>query len=545
MIANLFTQANAQLQGGQFEMVLATSRKILEISSKVPEAYVLQGIAQAKLGKADEARKLMRHAISLNDKNPQTWFNYARLCIDVNKPDYDDEAMGSLGKAIELQPDNITAYYNRGMLAQRMGRYAQAVEDYRKVIAIDPKAPADVWRYLGLCLKEIGKHAEAREVLLQSCMNHPNDARARMDYAALLREQGDEKAANAAYSEVAAQNPKQTLAHYNMSRTMRYTASHPHITQMESLLGGAQTGDAILLHFALGKAYEDVGDYDASFAHYEKGNALKRKGTDFNLTHIRGFFQNIVTLAEEALKLDVLPKTIPDRTPLFIVGMPRCGSTLVESMLAAHPMVSAMGEASYLRQAIEATMPYPKGLKDYSTEHAKKIYDRYHIGMRQHPFAEVMVDKMLSNFAFIPIIRLTFPYAKIIHCTRGPMDTCFSIYKHLFFASQPFAYDLREIGEYYKLYQDMMEAWHRLMPGVIHDVAYEDVVRDLPNAARGILDYAMLPWDENCLKFYEQKRSVQTASAGQVNQPLYTSAIDSWKRYERHLTPLIEALQRP
>jgi len=234
----------------------------------------------------------------------------------------------------------------------------------------------------------------------------------------------------------------------------------------------------------------------------------------------------------------------PSADSIFIVGMPRSGTTLVEQVLASHPEVFAAGEVMNFREAMEAVAAFPEAMPSLTAEQLREIGARYAKSMRAlAPTAERITDKMPSNFRFVGLIHLALPNARIIHVRRDPIDTCLSCYSKIFTGDQPFSYDLGELGRFYRAYEALMAHWRRVLPeGAMIEVQYEELVADFEKQARRIVDYCGLAWDERCLAFHETKRPVLTASAVQVRQPLYRSAVGKWRPYAALLAPLLDAL---
>jgi hypothetical protein len=318
------------------------------------------------------------------------------------------------------------------------------------------------------------------------------------------------------------------------------------------------SGDAAeeeILEFALGKAWMDAGDAERAFSHLSKGNRLKRATLDYDgRAEIEGL-ATIPSGVRALTEVSVGPGFSSD-LPVFVVGMPRSGTTLVEQILASHPDVHGAGELAVFPQVMAAALE-AAGLSPPNGEtgrirldpHAR--FDPARLGRayvdRVAPMAAGkprLVDKLPGNFANAGLISLALPAARIIHCLRDPVDTCLSCYTHRFVGEQPFTYDLVELGQYYRAYSALMDHWRATLPPErFHEVRYEDVVADLEGQARRMVAFCGLDWDPACLRFYETSRSVRTASLNQVRRPLYRSSQGRWRAYEAQLRPLIEALQ--
>ncbi len=300
--------------------------------------------------------------------------------------------------------------------------------------------------------------------------------------------------------------------------------------------------------FALGKAWEDIGDYDRAFACFAAGNREKRATFHYAIEEDRRFF---AAIERHCVSLPSPVAGDPEPVPIFIVGMPRSGTSLVEQILACHPQVTALGEQEVVRQVIDGPYAdktgrrYPNGIGtadgDLFAELGRQCCRRYR---ELAPDASYITDKLPHNFLYIGVITRMLPNARIIHCRRQPLDTCLSCYKNDFAMLHRWAYDLSEIGEYWLLYDRLMAHWRRILGESLFEIDYEELVSDLEGAGRRLLAHCGLDWDARCLDFHRCPRPVSTASAVQVRRPLYTSSIGLWRRYAAHLAPLQEVLAR-
>jgi len=301
----------------------------------------------------------------------------------------------------------------------------------------------------------------------------------------------------------------------------------------------------------LGKAWEDLHDYDRSFAYYAEANRIRRGDWPFDMDHERNYGEEIKQLFNASFFAEQPVNQASGEDLIFIVGMPRCGSTLLAQILATLPNVIDSGETDLLRETtgrLTSGNIHQLDLATLKNRPIDKIIDaaEQYKGAMQHLFGESehYVDKALPNFWLIGVIRTLFPKAKIIHCTRDPRDTCFSIFSNLFQgAAFNYAYSLQEIGEYYRIYLDLAEHWRKVLPSYTYlEISYESLISDQESQSRQLVDFCNLEWSDECLSFYKSKQAVQTSSLAQVRQPIYNSSIGRWKRYEKHLQPLIDAL---
>jgi hypothetical protein len=325
---------------------------------------------------------------------------------------------------------------------------------------------------------------------------------------------------------------------------------------MEELRAGSaplSDTDRLQLDFAQAKAYADLKDHKRSFERLLSGNALKRAKIHYDEAAALGLFDRIeAVFSAKLLREKEKPGGgDPSSVPIFVLGMPRSGTTLVEQILASHPQVHGAGELKTFNDVVlevrgpgGQTIPYPDFVPGLDARALGQIGARYLAEIKKlAPDAPHITDKMPSNYYFAGLIHLALPHARIVHTVRDPVDTCISCFSKLFTAEQNHTYDLAELGRYHRRYQKLMEHWRRVLPpGRILDVRYEEVVGDLEGQARRILAHCGLPWDARCLSFHATDRPVRTASASQVRQPIYNSAVGRWRVYEEFLGPLLAAL---
>jgi Sulfotransferase family len=332
---------------------------------------------------------------------------------------------------------------------------------------------------------------------------------------------------------------------FSQTDLKRFEPGDPLIAQMQALLQreGLSVADRTTLHFGLGKAYLDLGDSAEAFRHYNEGNRLKRATFAYDADENDRWMAEIARVFSPALMTAKADMGARSGMPIFVVGMPRSGTTLVEQILASHAMVHGAGELRKL-QALGDYADFPAGFRALPPDRLKAMGEAYLAYVapmaagRRH-----VVDKMPANFALAGMIRLILPDARIIHCRRDPVDTCLSCYTKLFAGQQDFAYNLTELGRFHRAYQGLVAHWREILPAShFLEVDYEDVVADVAAQARRMLDFLGLPWDESVLRFHETERPVRTASSNQVRQPIYRSSAGRWRKHAAELEPLLAAL---
>jgi tetratricopeptide (TPR) repeat protein len=379
-------------------------------------------------------------------------------------------------------------------------------------------------------------------------------ARAHQNLGALLKSLGDMDAARSAYLRAVDIEPDMTGAWRALAEMRKYASADDadiaYMTQVHQRQDLDRSQQANIC-FALGKAYDDLEDYDTAFAYYAEGNAAQRQQVKPNMDRQVGELRRFRRSIDASVIARWRGAGDPDPTPIFILGMPRSGTTLTEQILASHPKVEGGGELYDLARTFSGVGKiaglegaFPDWLAEIDETGLKRLGRAYVDAIREgRENATFITDKMPANFRFVGLIRMILPNAKIIHTRRHPGDTCLSCYTKLFTEGQEFTYNLSDLGRYYRAYDELMAHWRAVLPpGDILEVGYERLVSDMEAQTRRLLDFCGLEWDDACLRFHENKRSVATASVMQVRRPVYTSSVQRWQRYRRHLDPLFQAM---
>jgi tetratricopeptide (TPR) repeat protein len=360
-----------------------------------------------------------------------------------------------------------------------------------------------------------------------------NPGLALSDKGVLLSHLGRLADARSAFDEALTNEPTLVDAWYNRSNVKTYSSGDPDILAMERLLGRCSYQEGLLLHFALGKAHMDIGGTDQAFAHWHEGNRMKRAVIDYDSNAAAAQFARCATRMPNPDIRESAAEVRFSDVPVFIVGMPRCGSSLIEQILASHPEIHGAGELVQLRALFEANEPGSRPIAEVALEKLRRF----------SPRAARIIDKDLCNFLHLGVIHRVFPRARIVHCRRSPLDTCFSAYTKLFAGNFGFTYEQRELGAYYCGYHALMAHWRSLLPEqVFMEIDYESLVSDPQTETRRLLEFLDLPWNEACARFFENSRTVNTSSFAQVRRPIYRSSVGSASSLQSHLKPLIAAL---
>lgn len=534
----------------RFDEALASYDKAIALKPDFAEAYDNRGVALKEMQRLDEAVDSYEKAIALKPDLAEAFHNRSVALRELGRL---HEALASCDRASELKPDLADALHNRSTVLRELGRLDEALASCNRAVAARPNSP-EAFHIKGVVLRQLGRLDEASASLETALALRSDFATALNDMGNVLKDIGQLQRAQRHYEQAAQLDPNMAAAYLNLADLKKFAPGDAHLAGMEALAakaGGLSKKDRMQLDFALGKAYADLKNYPRSFTHLLAGNAAKRATINYDETAVFALYDRIEAVVTRDLIAQKSGYGSPSRLPIFVLGMPRSGTTLIEQIIASHPMVRGAGELDTFKKAVSAvrgpygwTAVYPEFLLTTEPEILQQIGERYIAELRKlAPADEHVTDKMPSNYYFVGLIHLALPNAKIIHSVRNPLDTCISCFSKLFSGEQNHTYDLVELGHYYRRYERLMAHWHHVLPPQsILDVRYEDVIADLEGQARRIIDYCGLPWDPRCLAFHETDRPVLTASATQVRQPIYNSAVDRWRVYSEYLEPLFRAL---
>lgn len=536
----------SQARYAEAEPVIARALKLNQ-SSDV--SFYNYGLILKHLEKPHQALEQFSHALRLNQTAPDTWNGRGTVLNDLGEY---QQAIADLDRAIALNPTHPAAYANKARALAGLGRYEDALALCDRALAIDPRL-TEALLGRGAALVSLNRHDDALAAYRQALAINPGLADAHSGIGTALRELGRLDEARAAYLEALAIAPRRGEFLYHYANIGRVGPDDPQLQAMKAVAAdrNALPADRLCAHFALGKAFADIGSHEQAFAHWLSGNALKRQQIGFDETAVAATFDQIEETFTPALIAERSGHGDPSSVPVFVLGMPRSGTTLVEQILASHPDVHGGGELSFLDDILGRApgpdgrnAPYPRYVTGLDGPAIGQLGARYVARLTGlAPGAPHVTDKTPANFLYIGMIHLALPNARIIHTVRDPVDTCLSCFSNLFADAMDFTYDLGELGRYYARYRRLMAHWHRVLPpGTILDVRYEDVVAELEGQARRLLDHCGLAWDPRCLAFNESARPIRTASATQVRQPVYSHSVERWRKYEKSLGPLLKEL---
>lgn len=570
-----------QLSEGQFDAATETCTQVLnQDPMNAPALHTLGLVAYMGRNYATAIEHINR-SIQIDGRNPQYHCNLGEALRRAGKP---EEAVRAFEHSIILMPEFLKAHLGLGNALRDLKKFPEAISKYRIALAMNSNF-AEAYHYLGITYVEQENWGDAIPLFRKAVGLRPNYAEAMLSLANGLEHVGNAEESLAIYDKLLAMDPtnitvhnnmgnilknlgrideavehyQQALltdpehapAHYNLSRS-QFGYEKQDMARMEELLAGGTLDDEqkVNLHFALGKIYDDLGEYDKAFGHFEHGNELDRRGDPFNAENHRLAVDRLIAFFNEQFFARRRGLGSESDLPVFVVGIPRSGTTLVEQILSAHPQVHGAGELDYIGKIIQsipqrvgaaASFPDFAGLLDAVT--ANKLGEDYVALLRAAGGSAARVtDKMPGNFLNLGFIALLLGNSRIINCRRTFQDVSLSCYFQHFTNVMPFARKLSDLGSYCRDYDRLMKHWHKVLPVPVMDVQYEEMIADQEGMSRKIIEFAGLEWDDACLEFYNSKRPVKTASSWQVRQPLYSTSVARWQHYEPHLGDLKDAL---
>jgi len=461
-----------------------------------------------------------------------------------------------LARCLALAPGFTVARHNYAIVLHRQNKSQEAIAHVDMLLRGEPNNPA--YRALkGAAFGQIGEYAKAIECYQDVLKQFPNQPKAWMSYGHALKAVGRQADCIAAYKKSIALAPALGEAYWSLANLKTIRFEPQDIDTMKAFAAREKLADEdrYHLHFALGKALEDEGKFAESFEHYAAGNALRRKNISYDADETTDHVRRSKALFTREFFAARTGQGSPATDPIFIVGLPRSGSTLIEQIMATHsavegtmelPDIIAIARRLSGRKSRSQTSNYPEILANLDADALAKLGSEYleRTQIQRKLGRPHFIDKMPNNFAHVGLIHLILPKARIIDARRHPLGCCFSVFKQHFARGQAFSYEQTELGRYYADYADLMEHFDDVLPGRIHRVLYEDVVNDPEREVRRLLDYCGLPFEEECLHFYRNSRAVRTASSEQVRQPIFREGIEQWRNYEAWLEPMKNALGR-
>ncbi len=496
-----------------------------------------------RAGRKEEAIETLRDALRENVDNVDAMRALAQVYWRDEKHLSDAEAL--LRRATTLAPGYTAAWMMLGALLYEANRHPESIDCYGTATRLEPtNAPA--WSGLGNAYAHAGEVQKSAEAYERSLALNADAPGVQMSYGHVLKTLGDQAAALRAYRAAIAASPDFGEVYWSMANLKVFRFEDAEVAAMEEQVKRGDLADSADIHFrfALGKACEDMGDYEKAWHYYDTGNQRQRKLVFYDPVALEARHEEIIEVFSREFLDQHAGHGDESAAPIFIVGLPRSGSTLIEQILASHSQVEGTAELPTLGQVASSIgryrsdrKQYPETVRDLRSKDFR-AYGRQYID-KTRAFRTTdksyFTDKLPNNFSHVGFVHLILPNAKIINARRHPYDTCLGGYKQLFGKGQDFTYDMMELAAYYRQYHETMRHWHRVLPGKVLDVHYEETVTDLETQVHRILEHCGLPFEEACVRFHETRRAIKTASSEQVRQPLYTSALGTWRRYEKYL----------
>ena len=511
-------------------------------ASPVYDPRLVRAALAMNENRLNEAEPLLRALLKEDPFEVRAIRLFAELAGRIGR--YGD-AENLLRRAIELAPQFTPARANLALVLYRTNRAGEALEELAKVTAEDPDNIGNA-NLQAAAYGRIGEFDEALALYELVLREAPNQPRVWMSYGHMLKTVGRQADGIAAYRRALDLTPSLGEAWWSLANLKTVRFSDEDLEAMRAALGdpAISAEDRWHVEFALGKALEDRGTAADAFRHYAAGNALRRKRIPYKADDTQAQVDRVIAVATPALFAGLENAGCPAPDPIFVLGMPRSGSTLVEQILASHSEVEGTSELADIALLSREVAGYPAGLGALSAQQARALGEAYleRTRIQRHTARPLFIDKMPNNWVHVPLIRLVLPNAKIVDARRHPLACCFSNFKQHFARGQGFSYDLEDMGRYYRDYVRLMAHLDRVLPGHVHRVVYERMVEDTEAEVRALLDFCGLPFEEACLAFHRTERAVRTASSEQVRQPIYRDGTEAWKPFEPWLDPLKAAL---
>ena len=516
MLENVFKKKTEKLvkqfNQGNYLLVIRESKLLLRKASKNLFLLNLIGSCFQNLNDLSKAKKYFEDILIIDNKNISALNNIANVYKNLKEYSLAED---NYKKALDINPNFINALVNYGSLKYELNDYKGSIELYQKALNLDNKTQLAHYN-LGLVYQALG-HFDNAKFHLQKLIGI---------------------------------NPKITAADKILSRFTQYKDGDPHIDNMKTKLNTLDLSDIekINLFFSLGKAYEDLKDYEKSFYYLKSGNNLKKKLSTYNFKNDLQVFD---TIKEFFNKINFNKNNTNEynKNIIFIVGMPRSGTSLIEQILSSHSNIYGAGELPYLENTMRNeffnnnNLNISKLNKLNDTKMLKALGDHYFSLMNNYNYKEKFVtDKAPLNFRWIGLIKLIFPDSKVIHCSRSSKDNCLSLYKNIFDENLDWSYAEDDLSNYYNQYLSLMEFWKDKMPNYIYDIQYENLISNSEIEIKNLLNFCNLNWEENCMNFHKNKRAIKTVSSSQARTTFYSSSVASYKNYEKFLSKLYSSL---
>ncbi len=510
-----------------------------------PQLWFRIAEAWAHKKNSGNALEAVKHALALGKADPELCFEIGNLCVELGDR---EGAVPAFQAVLASLPEHPVALQNLASSLVELRQTRAAIEVWQKLVGLQPKN-LDAHMGLGLALDLNGQPEKAVHAYEDAIGIAPGHALAYCWLGNACQQIGDFEQAHANFHQALKLDPGLAEAGFGLAYSQRFgLGSGDDLNQLEKLARNPELTERDQTHmqYALGKVYDDNENYAEAFVHYQDANRLQARSVNYDVTENHEWVSRVIECFDEAFFAERADWGHASALPVLIIGMPRSGTSLVEQILASHPTVYGGGEMAVLGEAAkELAGPrglfegYHRGVLALDKPATRRLAERYLEAMKKFSGGKAhLIDKLPANFLYAGLAALLVPGLKVIHCRRHPLDVCLSIYFQAFGFGNDYACDLSHIAAYYRDYDRLMKHWHRVLPGGLIEVAYEDLVTSPEPESRRLVSACGLPWDDRCLRYYETRRSVQTASKWQVRQPIYTRAMGRWKNYEGFLDEL-------
>ena len=561
------------------DAVLCITRA-MKFAPNNPESHANLGLAYKDQGKLDQAGEHFRRSIRLAPDNPMTYINlgtvlreqeqphdaireyeqalklhpefaqcWSNFSAALNEAEQRKPALRAVDRAIQLEPELAQAHNNKGDILLAEARYAEALKAYERAVELNPKYSAALIN-MARVQRDMDSASAAQATLERVLELEPRNPEALHVLGVLQEQIGEPDKAARSFQDAIDAAPEMAIAHYYLAQLRGRKSSDEELSAIQKAWDEFKLpdNDRMFLAFGLSRIHEQRGDIDKAFAFLQEGNSIKARMLPYDDEDSGRFLDGIAESAKFLAGAVPDDAGCPDPRPVFVLGMPRSGTSLTAQTLASHSEISGAGELRYAYDMAHRVrkitgQAFPGNVRLLTAAQLEELGEYYLSRHREENLAtRHVVDKTPLNFQYIGLLGLALPGARFIHCHRDPVQNCFSIHKLPFDKKQAYAHSLESLGLYYNRYWQLMEFWKQLFPGRILDVRYEDTVEDIEKQARRILEFLELPFEPGVLDFYRTERLVKTPSASQVRQPVYTHALQAWRKYEKHLGPLIESI---
>lgn len=554
--------------------------RALKVDPDEAQAHANIGLAYKDLGEAHKAARHLTRSVNLNAGNPVIFNNlgnvlrlldepkraikayeqalqmdrgfaecWSNLAAALNEAGQEEAGLKAVSEALRLDPELAQAHNNRGDIFLQQARYDAALNSYERAIEINPGYTAALIN-MAKTQRDMDEPERAVGTLDRAFELDPNNPQAHNSKGILLEQLGDRTAAAEAFKRAIQSAPELALPRYYLAQIKGRTSTEEEFAEVQSLWAKEDVtpNNRMYLAFALARIYEQRDDVDQAYHYLAAANKAKADVRPYDDADTGRYMDGILSATESLLEEYGNAKGYSDSRPVFVLGMPRSGTSLTEQILASHSDISGAGELSYAFDTVQKTREltqkkFPEGMSFLNAEQLKTL-GQYYMGRHSEAYLETqyVVDKSPLNFQYVGLLALVLRGAKFIHCHRNPVANCFAIHRIPFDLKQTYAHSLQGLGQFYSRYWELMQQWKRLFPDRILDVCYEDTVADVETQARRMLDFLDLPFQQAVLDYHKTERLVKTPSASQVREPIYRDSVEAWKKYESHLQPLLENL---